>query len=588
MKAQRFRSGFTAVLCYLLGALVLTLGAWSDPTSGWAGGCCDQEQTIWYLGWTPHALAVGRNPFFTTQIGAPAGVNLMWNTPMTLLGLLGWLPAKIGGPIFGFNVLMICGIALSGVTAWLAIRRWTGDGPGPIVGGAVYAFSPYVASHAALHLNLATAWVPPLFLIALDELLVVRRRAPWRVGVALGVLSCCQLLISAEVLATSAVAAFVLVCVMAVARHDGRARTRCLDALSRLAPALAVATTTFLVLSAWPLITQFFGRQRISGRVQDPNTFSTDLLNLVIPTPYQLIAPKVATRVSHEFSGMYHEATAYLGLPLLALLVLAAVRHWNDVRIRVASVTGALLLLLSLGPWLHVGKAAPHLPLPWLAFANLPLLKHVLPGRFTLFCWLAVAVIVSITIARATRLAPRAAARRLLAIGVALAMIVPAPLHRMSFYTPAYFRHWADHHIGPDETVLVAPYFIDNDGRAAPMLWAAEAGYGLRMPEAYAYMPQPDGGTRTGPPATLLFSIMLTIQGGTRLLARGAVRDRVDADLRAAGVRHVIVGPMQEWQAMLAFFSDLFGRSPQRVDEIAIWRDVDVAGVVESPPDGHG
>lgn len=578
------RGGLTVFICYLLAAVVLTIGAWSDPTSGWAGGCCDQEQTIWYLGWTPHALAHGLNPFFTTQIGAPAGVNLMWNTPMTLLGLLGWLPAKIGGPIFGFNVLMVLGVALSGLTAWLAIRRQTGDGLGPIVGGAVYAFSPYVASHAALHLNLATAWVPPLVLIVIDDLLVTRRRPPWLAGAALGFLAFLQLLIAAEMLATGLVAAGVLICVMALARRDGQIRARWRAALARLVPALAVAAISFLLLSAWPLITQFFGPQRITRQVQNPKTFSTDLLNLVVPTPYQLIAPKAATRVSQEFSGLYHEATGYLGLPLLVLLLVVAVRQWDDVRIRIASITGGLLLVLSLGPWLHLGKEALHIPLPWLPFGKLPLLNHVLPGRFTLYAWLAVAVILAIAIERATHLAVRPKAQWLLAVAAAIALILPAPHDRMPFYTPAFFRTWASHHIGPDETVLVAPYFLDPEGRAAPMLWAAETGYGLRMPEAYAYMPQPDGGTRPGPPATRLFSVMLTIQGGTSLLARGEVRDQVGADLRAAGVRHVIVGPMQEWQGMLAFFRDLFGRSPQYVGEIAIWRDVDVRGVVAPPP----
>ena len=200
---------------YLLAAVVVTLGAWRGPTSGWAGSCCDQEQAIWYLGWTPHALARGLDPFFTTQIGSPAGVNVMWSPSMPLLGILGWLPAKIGGPIFGFNVLVVVGIALSGLAAWLAIRRWSGDGFGPIIGGAVYAFSPYVVSHAALHLNLATAWVPPLLLIAIDEILVTRRRPPWQAGMALGILGAAQLLISEEVLATSVVAAGVLVGVMA-------------------------------------------------------------------------------------------------------------------------------------------------------------------------------------------------------------------------------------------------------------------------------------------------------------------------------------------------------------------------------------
>ncbi len=95
---------------------------------------------------------------------------------------------------------------------------------GPLVGGAVYAFSPYVVSHAALHLNLATAWVPPLFLLVIDELVVTRRRPPWQSGLALGVLGVAQLLISEELLATSVVAATVLVGVMASTHHGPEPR----------------------------------------------------------------------------------------------------------------------------------------------------------------------------------------------------------------------------------------------------------------------------------------------------------------------------------------------------------------------------
>jgi hypothetical protein len=561
------RGGFAVFVLYLFAAVVVTLGAWRGPTSGWAGRCCDQEQAIWYLGWTPHALAHGLDPFFTTQIGSPAGVNVMWSPSMPLLGILGWLPAKLGGPIFGFNVLVVVGIAISGLAAWLAIRRWTGDGLGPIIGGAVYAFSPYVVSHAALHLNLATAWVPPLLLI------VTRRRPPWQPGVALGTLGAAQLLISEEVLATSVVAAAILAAVMALARRDGQVRH---VAVTRLVLACAAAVPTFLLLAGWPLAAQFFGPQRISRPVQDPTTFSTDLLNLVLPTRYQLIAPAWATRMSNEFSGFQHEATAYLGLPLLVLLVVVTVRRWDDLRVRVASVTGVLILVLSLGPWLHIGKEPLHIPLPWLALGKLPLLKHVLPGRFTVFVWLAVAVVVATVVARATRLAPRPAGRWLLAVGASLILLLPAPLARAPFTTPVFFRTWASHQIGADETVLVAPYFV-NGGEAAPMVWAAEADYGLRMPEAYAYVPQPNGGTYSGPPQSQLTFTMFAIQQrGAWLVARGEIRAQIAADLKDADVRHVIVGPTQHWRQLLAFFTDLFGRAPEIVDGVAIWRDINV------------
>jgi hypothetical protein len=563
------KHGLTAFVGYLLGAVAVTFGAWRGPTTGWAGSCCDQEQAIWYLGWTPHAIAHGLDPFFTTQIGAPHGVNLMWSPSMPLLGLLGWLPAKIGGPIFAFNVLVALGIAFSGCTAWLTIRRWTGDGLAPFVGGAVYAFSPYVVSHAALHLNLATAWIPPLFLLVADELLVTRRRPAWQSGIALGVLGAAQLLISEELLATSVIAGVVLVAVMTVVRRDGQIR-------ARLAPALTVAVPTFGALAAWPLAVQFFGPQRITARVQDPTTFSTDLLNLVVPTPYQLIAPSAATRVSHEFSGLYHEATAYLGAPLLVLLVVATVRWWNDQRIRIASITGASMLVLSLGPWLHIGKDVARVPLPWLILEKLPLLEHVLPGRMTVYVWLAVAVLVAVAIARAGRLPARSAAKWLVAVALSLVLLLPAPLPRAPFSTPEFFRHWSSHHIAADETVLVAPYFV-NGSEAAPMVWAAQSDYGLRMPEAYAYVPQPGGGTYSGPAQSqLTFTMFVIQQRGAWLVARGDIRARIADDLEADGVRDVIVGPTLHWQQLISFFSDLFGHGPELVDGVAIWRDVAV------------
>ncbi|WP_293002937.1 hypothetical protein [Mycobacterium sp.] len=562
------RGGLMVALLYLVGALVVTLGAWRGPRSGWAGGCCDQEQAIWYLGWTPHALAHGLDPFFTTQIAAPAGVNLMWNPSMPLLGMIGWLPAKIGGPVFGFNVLMVLGIASSGFTAWLAIRRWTGDGLAPFVGGAVYAFSPYVASHAALHLNLATVWVPPLLLLVLDELVVTRRRPAWQSGIALGVLCAVQLLISEEILALSVVAGAVLVAVMGAVRRDGH--------LARLVPGLAASSVTFLALACWPLAAQFFGPQRISRPVQNSATFSTNLANAILPTPHQLIAPPWATRISGEFSGLSHEATAYLGVPLLMLIVVAAVRYWADERIRIAAVTGALILVLSLGPWLHIGSAALRVPLPWLAVGKLPLLQHALPGRLTLFVWLAVAILVATVIARAGRLAPRRATQWRVAVGLSLTLLLPAPLARAEFTTPAFFRNWSDQHIGSDETVLVAPYFV-NGNEAAPMVWAAVADYGLRMPEAYAYVPQPDGGTYSGPAQTQLTYTMYVIQQrGAWLVARNDIRAQVAADLAAAGVRHVIVGPTRHWQQLVAFFTDLFGQPPTIVEGVAFWRDVTV------------
>ncbi len=578
MTGRRLQAPLLALIAYVAGAMLLTAAVWGSPTTHWAGRCCDPEQSMWFLGWTPYALSHGLDPFFTTQIDAPAGVNLMWNTLTPLLGLMAWLPTAIGGPIFAYNVMLVVGIALSGWTAFLAFRRYADHDAGAFIGGAVYAFSPYIASHAQLHLNLTTAWVPALFLLVLDELLVRRRRPALLLGIALGLLSVVQLLIAEEILATSVIAAGVLVLVMAV---FGRAQMG--EAIRRLRTALATAAVTFLVVGAWPLAAQFLGPRRVVGAVQNTILFSTDLLNVVLPTPYQLIAPSAATAISRNFSGLYHEATGYLGLPLLILLVVIAVERWDDRRVRLALLVGLILLVLSLGAHLHVGGTDTGLPMPWLALGFLPLLEHAVPDRVTIFVWLAVGGTIAIVAGDWLRRG-RGGAGRLLVLAAALAFILPVPLARSSIAIPAFFRTWSEQGIAPSDTVLIAP-LPGNGSETAPMLWAAVAGHGVRMAEGFALIPLADGRTSAVGPATALTDAMQHVQAGHGgLVARGAVRAQIGADLRAANIRHVIVGPMAAQAEMVAFFSDLFGRPPETTGGVEIFRYVDVTGLGPEPP----
>jgi hypothetical protein len=321
------RPALGALLLYIAGAIALTASAWAAPTTRWIGSCCDPEQTIWFLRWVPYAIAHGTNPLFTGLLNAPNGVNLMWNASTPLLGLAALPITLLGGPILAYNVLMTVAVVLDAWCARLALQRYANGIVGPIVGGAVYGFSPFVVPHAALHLNLATALAPPLFLILLDEILVRRRRPAWLLGIAVGFVAAFQLLTAEELLATSAIAAIVFVGVLAACRP---AQIRA--GLRRLLPASVTAATTFILLAAWPLAAQFLGRQRIGGRVQDADSFATDLLNLVLPTRYQLIAPAAATQISDHFSGLFHEAGAYVGLPLLLVLAAVVARHWDDLR----------------------------------------------------------------------------------------------------------------------------------------------------------------------------------------------------------------------------------------------------------------
>ncbi|HEX5240712.1 MAG TPA: hypothetical protein VFW20_06905 [Candidatus Limnocylindrales bacterium] len=563
-----------ALLVYLVLAFAFTSSAWQDPTNRWIGNCCDQEQTIWFLAWTPHAIATGQNPLLTDRLNAPDGANLMWNAAEPLVGLLAAPVTAIGGPVLAYNVAAVGAIALSGLAAFAVLRRFVRGGLGPLVGGALYELSPYVASHAALHLNLLSAWAPPLFLILFDELVRRQRVRPWKLGAAAGLVGAAQLLTSEEILATSAVAITVLAAVAALVVRDRAAVASGFQRLVRAAPA---ALVTFLALGGGPLAIQFLGPDRIQGSVTNSAVYSTDLLNVVVPTPYQLLAPDAATALSSGFSGLFHEATAYVGLPLLVVVAgfawLGVARRANLVAL-VAGVMAIVLFTLSLGPQLTIAGTQTGIPMPWWPMDQLPLLENVVPGRLTLYMWLAIAVLVAIAVTEATRLPLRMRLTALAAIGAALVFVAPTPAASSTTAIPTFFRTWSSHGIGAADTVLFAPWFADGAG-AAPMLWSAGAGAEPRMVEGYVYVPGENGRPRFGPENGQIGDIMSKIQDtGTAVVARGGVRRSALTQLGALDVADVVVGPMPHQAEMARFFADLLGAPPTSVDGVLLWRNV--------------
>ena len=129
---------------------------------------------MWFLRWVPTAIERGLDPFVTHQMNAPTGVNLMWNTWAPPIGLALAPVTVAAGPLVAYNVAIVGAIVLSALACFVALRRYADGLAGPLVGGAVYGFSPYVVSQAALHLDLIAVWMPPLVLIVLDELLIRR------------------------------------------------------------------------------------------------------------------------------------------------------------------------------------------------------------------------------------------------------------------------------------------------------------------------------------------------------------------------------------------------------------------------------
>ncbi len=128
---------------------------------------------------------------------------------------------------------------------------------------------------------------------------------------------------------------------------------------------LGWAVVPAAVVLAYPVWFQFFGANHVvnSGAIHGTDIYVTDPANFVVPTVAQLFSPQTATGISSHFSGNASEWDAYLGIPLILLLIVAAARFWRVPVIRTAVIAAAVVAVLSLGPHINV-QGTPCSPYP--------------------------------------------------------------------------------------------------------------------------------------------------------------------------------------------------------------------------------
>src|SRR5512132_3022598 len=95
-----------ALLLMVALAMLLLARAWRAPLSSTLGaGTGDAGLFLWFLRWTPEALAGGQAPWVSDLLNVPDGVNALWNTSLILPGMLLGPVTLLLGPVRTLNLL---------------------------------------------------------------------------------------------------------------------------------------------------------------------------------------------------------------------------------------------------------------------------------------------------------------------------------------------------------------------------------------------------------------------------------------------------------------------------------------------------
>jgi hypothetical protein len=373
--------------CYLVAAVVLTWRLWAHPSSATiAGNPPDSSQFAWFMRYEATAIAHGRLPaLVTTAMNAPAGISMMWNTTVLLPGVLLTPVTLLAGPQVSLTVLLTLGFAGSAAAMYYLLRRYGASLAAAAVGGAVYGFSPALTHSAIGHYQLEFAVLPPLIVDAVLRLTLGARR-PLLVGAWLGVLVAAQIFIGEEMLFEAALTALIVVVVVAVSRPRA-----ILARVAGVAAGLGAAVVVSALLAGWALWQQFRGPLTQHGTAFYVDFYKNDLAGFITPDGSQLIHTASSAATAAQYSGQAPEYVAYLGIPLIVVLVVASVVYWRHLPVRACTVATVVLLLLSLGAHPLISVAANPLAqrpggtsLPWGWFEQLPVLDASLPNRLSL------------------------------------------------------------------------------------------------------------------------------------------------------------------------------------------------------------
>ena len=478
---------------YLAGAFFVTSTLWVHPTGLLqAGDPEDVDQATWFLRYIATAIEHFRLPaLITTTMNAPHSVNLMWNTSLLLPGIVITPVTALFGAQAGLTTLLVIGFAGSAASMYYVLRRWQASQLGAAVGGALYGFSPALVDSGIGHYSLVLAILPPLIVDRVLRL-VTNRGTALRNGIWLGVLVAGQLFISEEALVDSVIATVVLLVVLAACRPR--------EVLSRVRPLLAglvIGGVIALILCARALWVQFHGVRGGSAAATVIINYQGKQTNLGT-LPYAFINPAstvlLHTHTTGNIANYYPqplpEYLAYLGVPLIIVLLAAIVYFWKYLPIRVAGLTCILVEWLAMGgTQIRPGVfTLPGFLLPWSALQHLPLLGGMVPDRLCILADAGAAAVLafSLDLARSGKVPPFSNWRhgRIIATAIAaiaLLPVVPAPyLAVPAEPLPAgWTATFKALHLPSDARVLLAPF--PYNATSEVVRWQAETGYPATM-----------------------------------------------------------------------------------------------------------
>jgi hypothetical protein len=455
----------------------------------------DVAEQVWFMGWLPHALTHGLNPFVSQYLFAGSGgVNLMVNTSVMFPALLLAPLTLLGGPILAFNVSVVLAPVLCAWPMMLLARRFTSSFFLSLIATVLWVMSPYVMCHLGFaHLHQTVTFFPPV-VILLAASLVEGRRSARRTGVLGALAVIVQFFTGSELLAMAAFEVALGLMVLAVLRPKFvRAHA------AKGVHALLVAGGIAVVVLAYQLWVEFFGPRHTTG---SPWGAEYSIGNKLAGFVHASVGLGHGDRLTSLMGkpGLPDAPLSFLGWGMILTVVATCIWLRRNRIVQVLGLVGFVTFVLSLGVDVRVsGTTEVLIPwAPWQLFTHVPVVEQLIPGRFVQFVGFA-GVLLCLIGWDALRTSLKPKGKLVASLGVCMAvavvlvqqvLVVNAPFpSSVQFVEPKFFVDYGANPT-PEGRLLTLPYPNSGFGlQSAPMTYQARSGFTYQLLGGYVLVP---------------------------------------------------------------------------------------------------
>lgn len=346
----------------------------------------DNQLGFWGLWWTHRVVTEGAGSLmFAHHISYPEGTSLLYQDFSLFNCFFSLLLRKFFDPILTYNVLILQSFITAGMGGFLLIRYLVRNSWSAIIGGYIFAFSPWHFAHALHHLNYSSIEFIPFFILFFIKLLrnEIGQNLAW---------SCLFNILCSLCSWYFMVFNFYFMCFVYIYMAFTKKQLWIPSIFKKIIVIMGCTIGACLFWILPMMILSFLHPEAYAG---GHNIWVADVLAFFIPDSYHFLNYLGPIKwLNSQFTGNSWEAAVYLGIVNLFILGLA----FKSIVKETAKYFFGLMAfcILGMGSFLHVGGKAWPVILPYSFLKYLPFFSNArAPSRAVIYAYLFLAILVS-------------------------------------------------------------------------------------------------------------------------------------------------------------------------------------------------